>query len=277
MSSVSAAPGRLHRLAALALALSALSGPARASDDAALALSADAEPPRVTQQVRPFAFAVDPSTPSRGIFSVGYTFGLDSGVAADRPLPVNLASASGSSTISASFGVTGQLAPFVSATLADAGSTTATQSWAAGLTWQVTNPASHLRLAVSAAGMREGTGDAGATALITGSMEGGRMRLVANIRADKVFAAGRDGVDTLVVLGGSWRLAEWARLGAEYVGQDLEETFNAGAEGGARHSLGPTLALDLDGGRYQLALGTGIGLTARSPRAIARAVLAYSF
>jgi len=271
-----ASPGALRRGAALALSLAALARPARAADEPSF--KSEAEPSRVTRQERPFAFAVDPSTPSAGVWSAGYAFGLGSGVAADRPLPVNMASASGSSTFSVAVGATDRLAPFLSATLADAGTSSPTRSYAAGLTWQVTHPAAPLRLTVTAGGMHEGeSGANGATALVAASLEEGPLRFVANVRADKVFAAGRDSVDYLVVLGTAWRLGTAFRLGAEYVGQDLEETFADEAEGGARHALGPTLSLDLDGGRYQVAVGSGFGLTARSPRAVARGTVAVNF
>ncbi len=45
---------------------------------------------------------------------------------------------------------------------------------------------------------------------------------------------------------------------------------------GQRNSR-PKLALDLDDGHCQVALGSGFGLTARSPRALARATVAFNF
>jgi hypothetical protein len=233
---------------------------------------------RITQQERPFAFAQDPSTPSAGVLSVGYALGVGSGIAADRPMPVSMASASGSSTVSAAFGITDRLAPFVTGTFTDGGSSNPAQSYSAGLTWQITNPAAYLRASLSAAGMHEGASGAnGATAVLAVSLDQGPLRVAANGRVDKVFATGRDQADYILMLGAAWRLGRSWHLGAEYVGQDLEEAIHPEAEGGARHGLGPTLALDLQDGRYQLALGSAFGLTARSPRALARAVLAFNF
>jgi hypothetical protein len=77
-------------------------------------------------------------------------------------------------------------------------------------------------------------------------------------------------------------VAGFLRLGAEAVGQDLEEAFEAEAEaeGGALYSAGPTAAVEVDGGRYhryQVALGSGFGLNARSPRAVVRVSVAVNF
>jgi hypothetical protein len=249
-----------------------------AADDFEGGISATADLSRHTAQERPFAFSQDPTTPSAGVFSAGFAFGVGSGISADRPLPVNLATASGSSTFSVAFGATDRIAPYLSATFADVGTSSPAKSYAAGATWQVTNPNARLRASITAAGLHEGeSGANGITSLIAASLDQGALKLAANVRADKVFAKGRDAMDYLVTLGAGWRLAEWVRLGAEYVGQDLEETFTDGAEGGSRHAVGPTLALDLDGGRYQVAVGSGFGLTAKSPRAMARAVVGFSF
>ncbi len=262
-----------------ALALAALGSTSRAAaDEFVSTVVADGDPARVTRQERPFAFTADPSTPSAGVLTASYGFGLGSGIAADRPLPVNVATATGSHTFEVAFGATDRLAPFVSATLGDVDAATRTQAVAAGLAWQVTRPGAPLRMSVSVAGVREATsGATGVTALAAGSLDRGPLRVAANLRTDKVFAQGRDSADYLVTVGASFRVASFLRVGAEYVGQDLEELVAPEAEGGARHAAGPTVALDLDGGRYQVALGSGFGLTARSPRALARGTVAFNF
>ena len=271
-----AIPLRRSRFA-LALLLAVLGS--RATDgEPDVLVTAIVDPARLTVQERPFAFSVDPTTPSQGVWSAGYSFGVGSGISADRPLPVSLGSASGSSTFSMALGATDRLAPFISATIADAGTPAGSQSYTAGLTWQVTAPGSRLRLATSLAGLHEGrSGATGATAVVAASLDQGPLRLIGNVRADKVFSPGRDAVDYVVSLGTAWRLGSAVRIGAEYVGQDLEETFSAGAEGGAVHAIGPTLALDLEDGRYQVAIGSGFGLTARSPRVLGRMVVAVNF
>jgi hypothetical protein len=271
----SSLPRRSWLVLPLLLAALAPPGRARAADEAEVIRGID--PSRHTAQERPFVFTIDPSTPSSGVLSVGYAFGLGSGIEADRPLPINMASASGSHTLNAAYGLGDRLAPFVSASFADAGTTTSTSNVTAGLTWQVTSPGAPLRASVSAAAVHEGTGGAnGLSTLAAVSLDMGRLRVAGNLRADKLFATGRDRLDTFMMAGATARLVAGLRAGVEYVGQDLEGLFAADAEGGARHAVGPTVALDLDGGRYQLAVGAGFGLGPNSPTAIVRGLFAFN-
>jgi hypothetical protein len=268
---------RRFRLGVPLLLVAALlsAGIARATEESETITVLD--PYRHTAQERPLVFTADPTTPSAGVASVGYAFGLGSGVAADRPLPVNMASASGSHTVTANYGLTSRLAPFVAASFADVGTTTSTSSLTAGLAWQLTSPGAPLRASVSAAGVHEGNGGAnGVSALAAASLDLGRLRVVGNLRADRLFAAGRDRLDTFLMAGATARIAPGLRAGVEYVGQDLEGMFAADAEGGARHAVGPTVALDLDGGRYQLGVGAGFGVGPRSPTAIVRGLFAFN-
>jgi len=270
-------PSRRSSWLVLSLLVAVLAPPARAraADDGEVVRVLDWT--RHTAQERPFVFTRDPSTPSDGVLSVDYAFGLGSGIGADRPLPINMASASGSHTINAAYGLGGQLAPFVSASFADTGTTTSTSNVTAGLTWQLTWPGAPLRASVSAAMVHEGTGGAnGVSTLAAASLDLGRVRVAGNLRADRIFAAGRDRLDTFMMAGASTRIAGGLRAGVEYVGQDLEGMFAADAEGGARHAIGPTVALDLDGGRYQLAVGAGFGIGPRSPEAIVRGLFAFN-
>ena len=238
---------------------------------------------RITLQGRPFSFLTDPSTPSAGVATMAYAFGIGSGVSADRPIPVNLATSNGSHSISLGYGMTDRLAPFASATLAEnttgaAGVAGVAATVSAGLSYQFTRPGAPLSFTVSGAGVHEGVSSAsGLSTVAAASLDQGALRVAANVRADKIFAANRDSVDVITMVGASYRVATVLRVGAEYVGQDLEEMFGDNAEGGARHAAGPSVALDLDGGRYQLALASAFGLTARSPRALIRAALAVNF
>ena len=50
------------------------------------------------------------------------------------------------------------------------------------------------------------------------------------------------------------------RAGLEWVGQDLEETFSPGAEGGARMFFGPIASLQLLRDRLTLVAGPSLGL-----------------
>jgi hypothetical protein len=98
----------------------------------------------------------------------------------------------------------------------------------------------------------------------------GRFRLGGTFHAQHTFADGRDPLDVMVDLGASIRVVSEFRLGAEYVGQDLEESFDPGAEGGARHFLGPTASMQFWNRRITVVGGPAIGLSAISPDFVAR-------
>jgi hypothetical protein len=69
------------------------------------------------------------------------------------------------------------------------------------------------------------------------------------------FASGRDGIDILAFVGASVRATESLRIGAEYVGQDLEDAFeHQEAEGGARHFAAAVGALELADGAFWVTL-----------------------
>jgi len=120
-------------------------------------------------------------------------------------------------------------------------------------------------------------GDSGAWAQVAFSQDFSRLRLAATIHAEHVFSAGRDPLDVMVQAGASCRVIGGFRLGAEYVGQDLEEAVDAGAEGGVRHFLGPTASLQILRDRLTLVAGPSFGLNARSPELLGRAAAAFGF
>jgi hypothetical protein len=105
----------------------------------------------------------------------------------------------------------------------------------------------------------------------------GHLRMAGTLHAEHVFADGRDPLDVMVVAGASYELLRNFRAGVEYVGQDLEESLSSGAEGGARHFLGPITSLQLLGNRLSLVAGPSIGLSWRSPEFIGRMAGSYSF
>jgi hypothetical protein len=92
-----------------------------------------------------------------------------------------------------------------------------------------------------------------------------------------VFWPGRDPLDVMAELGASYRIVEAFRLGVEYVGQDLEESFSPGAEGGARHFLGPVASLQLIDERMSIVAGPAIGLSSTSPSFVGRVAVSYGF
>jgi hypothetical protein len=124
-------------------------------------------------------------------------------------------------------------------------------------------------------GSAHGSDGAWGQAALAGDV--GRLRLATTLHGEHIFSAGRDGVDLMVQAGASYRLAGAFRAGVEYVGQDLEETFAASAEGGARHFLGPTASLQLLDNRLTIVGGPSIGLSAWSPALVGRLGVAYGF
>ena len=120
-------------------------------------------------------------------------------------------------------------------------------------------------------------GDNGAWIQVAFSGDFGRVRVATTVHAEHVFADGRDPVDIMVQAGASYRVAGAFRLGLEYVGQDLEESFDPGAEGGARHFIGPIASLQLMNRRFSLVAGPSFGLSSTSPDVLGRLAAAYSF
>jgi hypothetical protein len=124
-------------------------------------------------------------------------------------------------------------------------------------------------------GSPKGDNGAWVQASISGDID--RFRLAGTLHGEHIFADGRDPLDIMVQAGASYRIAGDFRAGIEYVGQDLEETFSPGAEGGARHFLGPIASLQLASDRLTLVAGPAIGLTSRSPDILGRLALSYGF
>jgi hypothetical protein len=104
-----------------------------------------------------------------------------------------------------------------------------------------------------------------------------RLRLGGMLHGEHIFADGRDPVDVMVDVGASYLLVGTLRAGIEYVGQDLEETFSPGAEGGARHFLGPIASAQFFGDRLTLVVGPSVGLSRISPDFAARAGASLGF
>jgi hypothetical protein len=135
-------------------------------------------------------------------------------------------------------------------------------------TWSTPSPSSDATA--------NGGGD-GAWASFAVAFDVQRLRLGMTTLGEHVFARGRDGVDVMVQAGVSYRVMTWLRAGVEWVGQDLEETFADQAEGGARHFIGPTAAVQLLHDRLTIVAGPSLGLSNRSPNALGRLALAYGF
>jgi hypothetical protein len=108
----------------------------------------------------------------------------------------------------------------------------------------------------------------------------GRFRLVGNFHGEHVFADGRDPLDVMVDLGATYRVAGAFRAGLEWVGQDLEETFSPGAEGGARMFGGPIASYQALHNRLTIVGGPAIGVSQSSsgaPNYLGRLQASYGF
>jgi hypothetical protein len=121
------------------------------------------------------------------------------------------------------------------------------------------------------------TGDNGAWIQAAFSADIRALRLAMTVHGEHVFWPGRDPLDVMAELGASYRIVEAFRLGVEYVGQDLEESFSPGAEGGARHFLGPVASLQLIDERMSIVAGPAIGLSSTSPSFVGRVAVSYGF
>jgi len=106
----------------------------------------------------------------------------------------------------------------------------------------------------------------------------GPMDLTGNLQFEKAFASGRDPLDLFITAGNSYRVVRGFRAGIEYVGQDLEDIWEEEeAEGGVRHLVGPTLAVQAERGTLQLALSPSFVFYPGGSGFLLRSTMSYSF
>jgi hypothetical protein len=118
--------------------------------------------------------------------------------------------------------------------------------------------------------------DHAVTGVVAASAYLGRLQLTLNVRVAHYFAAGRDPLDVFVTAGAMVKATGWLRVGAEYVGEELEADDGDGATG-ARHYVGPAAAVLLAGGRMRLSATAGAVITAGQTGPLARGSLAWLF
>jgi hypothetical protein len=142
----------------------------------------------------------------------------------------------------------------------------------------LTSPrAEHFRLMADVAFLREFGAEFGIAAQLTASSDLGRVRLAASLHAEHIFADHRDPIDLYAVVGASVRLHRLVRVGAEYVVEDLEAAFDPEeAELGARHYLGPDVALSLVRDHLLVTVGAAVQL-AQAPGVLARGAVSYVY
>lgn len=107
----------------------------------------------------------------------------------------------------------------------------------------------------------------------------GRVNLTLNVRAAHYFAAGRDPVDVFVTAGVLVRATDWLRVGAEYVGEELEGVSGGDLDDspGGRHYVGPTAAVFFVKHRLRLNATAGVVVLHGDAGPLARGSLAYLF
>jgi hypothetical protein len=229
----------------------------------------------------PFVFTVDPSTPFGGELGLEYLVQGTSGVEATRPLAANLGAQGMVHGLMVRYGATGWLAPFATglgSQPVDGEGAQVEGTGQAGVQFQLTNPGASFRAGLQTAFLREFGGTLGTFGRVVASYDIDRLRLAGNAHFEKVFADGRDGVDILAFAGASVRTTEALRLGAEYVGQDLEDAIeDEEAEGGARHFAAAVASLELAQGAFWVTGGPAFGLNKQSPAVMGRVTLVALF
>ncbi len=159
-----------------------------------------------------------------------------------------------------------------------AGEARAREAFGGGLRVLVTDPESRgFRLALSAAYLHDFEQVSAVAGRAEASLDIRRLRLASMIHTERAFAANRDSVDLYAVAGASYRVLDSLRIGAEYVGQELEGAWQPDeAEGGIRHFAGATLAW-APAERVLLSAGPAFGLDRASPTVLGKAALSYLF
>jgi hypothetical protein len=270
------------RIACALVTLPALTGAGVARADDALAPDADrilaASAARVIPP-RPWLYLDDPTLPSPlavVVFSRATLGGADASPA--RPFGSDAAHAGGLVESGAEVG----LLPWLSIAASGYASTVAPigeggAGLVAGLRVAPFAGDGPTRLVLSAGVLRDLTGAAGAWGRVAVSRDWCALRLAATVHGERIFATGRDSADVGASAGASYAATRTLRLGVEYVGQDLEEMVDNEAEGGARHFLGPTVALELLEKRLTINVGPAVGVSRSGVSGAGRAGIGYAF
>jgi hypothetical protein len=142
-------------------------------------------------------------------------------------------------------------------------------------------PRAHLPVAISLGGGYQADAllEHAATASLDASATLGRLNLTVNVRAAHYFHAGRDPVDVFVTAGAMVRVSRLVRIGAEYVGEELEALVGGDDDNApaGRHYVGPTAALFWAGGHLRVSATAGALLTPGQQGPLVRAALAWIY
>ena len=268
-------------ICAVAIVL-ALAGSARAVEDRSVEGTATTTTASSAPVEQPFLYMVDPHGPAPRQVMAGYALAFSSSAGAIRPIPGNFDSEGVVHTLSLELGVVERLRVFAQTMIAESiGSSTDVNAVAVQLGGRVLlTPPRWQRFRVMATGafLREFGASLGMYGEVTATADVGRVRFAASLHGEHIFAGKRDPIDLYAVAGVSVRVARLVRLGAEYIAQDLEALGDddEDAEGGARHYVGPDLALSLYKSRPLVTAGGAVEV-AHAPGVLARAALTYVY
>jgi len=273
---------RTRAIAAVALCLAAAAG-ARAeepggTDDAALEAIVSAAASGATAVDRSWLYN-DPTriaAPGRAVGLMRVTYG---GGSPTRPFAGNLATSGALFEIGGEVGLVDNLSLLAIGAQGENGAGSAQTGAMLGLRWSLLpQSVRKTHLVLSGGVLRELQGSAGAWARASFGHDAGAVRFAASLHAERLFTSGRDAVDVIATAGATIRLLDAVRAGIEYVGQDLEGTFDdKEAEGGPRHLIGPMISAALFGQRLSAAAGPALALGTGQTHVLGRAALTYQF
>ena len=250
---------------------------ARAGEDRP---AATAPSPSQSQLEQPFLYLVDPHGPAPRQVLAGYALAFSSSPGAIRPIPGHFDQEGVVHQLTLEAGVLPRLSLWGATQIAEAigNSEVGAVAVQAGARVLVTPPSwQRFRLVVGAGFLREFGAALGVSGEVTASYDVGRVRFAGALHAERLFAPNRDPIDLYAVAGASVRVMRLVRVGLEYVAQDLEAAAEDDeAEGGARHFLGPDVALALAGHRLLVTAGAAVQV-ARVPGVLARGAWTYVY
>jgi hypothetical protein len=225
---------------------------------------------------RPYLFFTDPSLPAPAHVIVGVGLGSISQTGEARPVGAGPLIP----TFSAEVGLLSRLSLFVGGEVVfnAAGQTTQTNfGFEAGAHILLTDPRSQdIRIALQAAAGSDLSGQFNMQLNVAAVWDIQRLRLGASLSGAHDFVEDADALDVNGVLAVSYLLPFDLRLGVESIAQDMEEIFNAEAEGGATVYVGPTLGWEL-AHRFEIVVGPMFGCTTGSSQVLARGAASILF
>jgi len=209
--------------------------------------------PLATQQPQPFLFTINTLNPSARAWSLNYSGGY--GQHTVTPL--------GFDGIDQHIAVKGYLGAKFTALIniglgfANKGDINSFQQAEVFRDFIGGNQALGLRIGASLGFRREFNNDKIALSRVTAAYESIGWRLGANVRLEKAFVEGRDGLDVISSIGIHRQVSGAFFAGLEAVGQDLEGFWSNETEGGAKLLVGPSLNFVPQASRFSFTLCGG--------------------